>query len=852
MLWNPLSGITSWIGNWFDGVILKAVSIFTILPTVLLYGLQLGFFYIIDCVQLVFRKMAGLDTYYVDGQQQSGDIVMSMLTNQMIVNIFIAVLVVSVMLLFVTTFVAIIRVEFTEKGAGNAKGPIIGRAVKSIAYFVIVPVTCLFGIWVANLFLRSFDKATSGSSYSLSTTVFFAAAQDANRARNNSDVAREFKDNADLMRALRLYGDPTQEEIAEAIDAAFLERRQISDTSVGSDSIELDTDDDAFSYYFAATLLSGASGGFRISSFDNSEMFMTMYFYDLFLGYNYMIGYVGGYMVAQLLVSAIIGLVQRIYELSILFVISPAAVAFMPLDDGKKYQSWRGEFIKRVGMMYGPIIGLNLMFQILAVLQHVTVFPSDTWDLKANLFNALMQLLFLIVGLLSVKEFSQIISSFVGSDDAAAKGEGKKGDVMKMGGRMMAGQMAAARMGKEVAKGAYNSVLGTRRAEKKAKDAEEEAKNNKDPKKQAALDAKAKALREKADKRKEAGKLGLGEQLNMAIKGDAAKTGIGGSFGSLAKSAGPALSFFTRDAIAERTKNGQSLLGQLRMFGTSIDANGKKNTDSLGTTMKKLATGQLQHVDDANRVISDGKEVKKAREDQELRHGIDNKMDNEAAVRELVERDYGKSVIWDQLDDANKQAFIDDYRAKGQLGVVDGSYAIQSANAEKANNANVESATALGNINVNTGDMLTAVGGAYFENPTPGSGAPGTSSGGGKGGKGTGDGSGEGEGGGAPQTVNPDEPQGGFNVRVSGGNISADIRENSKVTAKIDGTSNVNVSSAEPLTTALQAVVNHVKGIGLQITNKLAAVSKEITGTFTAKPKGEDSGPSKGSPMGYS
>ena len=99
MLWNPLAGLTSWLGDAITSWFTKLVSFFILLPTAIFYGLQLGLFLIIDLVQTIFKKMAGLDVYYIDGEEQSGDIVMSMLTNQIILNIFYAVLVISIMLL---------------------------------------------------------------------------------------------------------------------------------------------------------------------------------------------------------------------------------------------------------------------------------------------------------------------------------------------------------------------------------------------------------------------------------------------------------------------------------------------------------------------------------------------------------------------------------------------------------------------------------------------------------------------------------------------------------------------------------------------------------------------------------
>ncbi len=850
MLWNPLSGITSALGDFFESLVEKLLSILTFIPSALLYYLQIGFFYIIDFVQTIFRKMAGLDTYYVDGSEQSGDMVMSMLTNQVIVDIFIAVLVVSIMLLFVTTFVAIIRVEFTEKGAGNAKGPIIGRAIKSIAYFAVVPITCLFGIWISNVFLRSFDQVTSGNSYSLSTTVFFAAAQDGNRARNNERIANEMKENENLLRALGLNSSCTQEDLAMAIDKAYLTRKRVADTSVPGDSVELDTDANAFSYYFCASLL--FHHDLEIYTFDTTEFWGTLYFYDLFLGYNYLIGFVGGYMVAQLLLTSVLGLIQRIYELSILFVISPAAVAFMPLDDGKKYQQWRGEFVKRVGMMYGPIIGINLMFQILAVLQHITLFPTSGF--VNRLFNALMQLLFIIVGLLSVKDFSGIISNLAGSSDAISVGDNKKKDTKELGQKMMAGQFAAARVGKEVTKATYHSARGhedrkkARTLDKEAKDLEKQAELTTDKTRAADLRKKASEKRSEANEIREKNehiKNGLGTQLNAALHGDAVKTGIGGAFGDLAKAGGPALQYFTRSAIAERQKNGQSVIGQQRLFLTNeqtIDENGNKvykDGATLGASLKNIGRGKGMHVDAAQKANSEYKEKKDHQEQQQWGNEKDAQM-AEANAR----KDYGQYIAnnmgldlkhQDSWSDADKNAFnteltemLEKYR-----GHADGSTYYASIGEIEAQNAEIDTATSTASTAASSAATSSAVTGAY--DGGPGGGSPGSG--------GSGSGSGGSGSGGSDDKDDDDKDEdgkgGGFKVRVIGGKLdsvgSVDDAQISrgKIEAKLEGTSSVNVANTPQVSIKGTANVNVQSGMGpleTAMKNVIVAIAASASG----------------------
>ncbi len=612
---TQIAGLGSWLSSLLDGLVEKILQIFITPIAMILYTLQVGFFWLIDCVQSIFRSMAGLDLYYYQGEEQSGDIVISIITSDTIMTIFWSVLVVAIMLLFVTTFVAIIRVEFTEKGAGNAKGPIIGRAIKSLAYFAIVPVVSIFGIWIANVFLRSFDEATSNQSYALSTTVFFAASHDANRARSDSGFADKIRNNDQLAAALGINSSSTNEEVANAIDTAFLQRS----ATPGDHNMSLDGN-----YMWVVRLMEGDS--MYIETFDCSNFALTYYFYDLFLGYSYLIGFMGGFVAAVLLLTSCIAIIQRLYELAILFVVSPAVVAFMPLDDGAKYKQWRGEFVKRVGMMYGPVIGLNLLFIILAVLRDVDIFYPDT-GLNA-VFNSIVQLIFLIVGLIAVKDFSSMISGLVGSADAISQGQAKKDETLKMAGRTASGSFQAARFASQVGKAGYASTrrqIGSRLAgpvtargrEKlqqeidndikagkyyKTKDGEYKKKGKNGEMEEGGVELDAKERFGASEREKVAQKImtddktaaiqriddkykgnSLGNQLSLITRGEGFKTGIGQSYEGFMQSAGKDFQrYLTRKGVADAAASGEGVLGNLPIWGGNIISPGEDGKRHLG------------------------------------------------------------------------------------------------------------------------------------------------------------------------------------------------------------------------------------------------------------------------------
>ncbi len=414
------------ISAWYDFIVDPIVNLFTTLVNSLasivitpiagiLYTLQIGFFLLMDCIQMIFRRIAGLDVYYYAGEEQTGDPVLDFIMDPTVLGVFFSVLIVAIILLFVTTFVAIVRSEITERGA-NPKGPIFGRALRSILYFVMVPVVSILGIFMANVFLKTLDMATNPTEKdSLSAMVFQAAAYDGNRARNNPDLAAAFA--ADF----GLSGSMSQADIANAIDDAFGAGAE-RETNFPSNPYDQD-------YMFALTLTLQTTAMYAFSTYNYCCFPMVYYYYDLLFGYDYLIGFIGGFIACSILLSTCLGCIQRIFELTILFVISPPIIAMMPVDNGSKYNSWRGEFIKRVMALYGPIIGLNLAFMILTIIGNYSMFPDTA---AYALFNRLVKMFFMIVCLISIKEFSGMISGLIGSSDALAQGEGKKEATTKM------------------------------------------------------------------------------------------------------------------------------------------------------------------------------------------------------------------------------------------------------------------------------------------------------------------------------------------------------------------------------------------------------------------------------------
>ena len=156
------------------------------------------------------------------------------------------------------------------------------------------------------------------------------------------------------------------------------------------------------------------TGYFSVTNFQEASTFYSLGYY------NYIIGYIAAGMMVTILMNLVIGCIQRIFEISVLFVVSPAVISLMPLDGGDRYKSWRGEFVKRVFSAYGPILGMNLAFMVLQMIQStkLKLFPPHE-----DLYNGIVYILIMFTALVCVKSLTKMVTGLVGQGDALSDGE---------------------------------------------------------------------------------------------------------------------------------------------------------------------------------------------------------------------------------------------------------------------------------------------------------------------------------------------------------------------------------------------------------------------------------------------
>lgn len=162
----------------------------------------------------------------------------------------------------------------------------------------------------------------------------------------------------------------------------------------------------------------------------------VFYFYNI-NDINFFLMYLAGWFALKSLLFACFGLIMRLYMVTMLLIISPPVIAMAPMDNGKSFNQWRGKFVGQVVSAYGIVVGLNVFFKVVGVIQNINLFePSYEADntrlwshMTASWYNSAFQMLAILVGCLMIKNISAVIAQLIGAEDALASGTQMKKEV---------------------------------------------------------------------------------------------------------------------------------------------------------------------------------------------------------------------------------------------------------------------------------------------------------------------------------------------------------------------------------------------------------------------------------------
>ncbi|MDO5785530.1 MAG: hypothetical protein Q4P20_10765, partial [Eubacteriales bacterium] len=154
-----------------------------------------------------------------------------------------------------------------------------------------------------------------------------------------------------------------------------------------------------------------ASDGIDYTSLDAVERYFDVAKFD------YLIGYALAIFILVVLAVCMIVFVQRIFDILMLYLISPFFVGMIPLDDGEKFGKWRELFIGKCFSGFGMVIIMKLYLMLCPIIMSSNIrFSSSSTEL-----DYMTKMVFLLGGAWSVMKSGSILTSLISSGAAGSE-----------------------------------------------------------------------------------------------------------------------------------------------------------------------------------------------------------------------------------------------------------------------------------------------------------------------------------------------------------------------------------------------------------------------------------------------
>ncbi|MDD4211567.1 MAG: hypothetical protein PHC46_04195 [Clostridia bacterium] len=279
------------------------------------------------------------------------DLLSHFLLSDAVKKAFWVVLLIAVILLIVFVIIAIIRSEYAHGENKKSKTLILGKAFQSFTIFLLIPFLLLAGITFSNTVVKSVNTAMNP--YVL-------------------EQGQEATIGGQILVTSGYYAYIGEENERQEIEIKFI-------------TGELDyNNNEVVSQYY------------KIRSLD------------------FFVGIIGGLVILVMFVMSAISFIQRIFDIILLYIISPISVSTIPTDDGQRFKQWKEMLIGKVLGAYGIILSMNLFFIIIPQIQQIAFF--------GNAFkNGIVKILFLIGGAFAVTKANIVIASLTGSHSGGSE-----------------------------------------------------------------------------------------------------------------------------------------------------------------------------------------------------------------------------------------------------------------------------------------------------------------------------------------------------------------------------------------------------------------------------------------------
>lgn len=406
---------------------------------------------LIDGISQMFNILLGLSpvTYKNgDGTATELSIVDWFLKQDVVVQVFLVLFVISVVVLAVCCIAAIIRSMF-HNGDGERKPAtrIVGQGLRSLMTTLVVAVITISAIGGANTLLVTVNKtfnSASGQPTSISRVVLELGLTNGETTDwQTMEYVRYYQVNGELNDKAQLDGIQDNYETESQIDEWIRKNGDIYDVENGSwrwfitvrvsnggirsqqklnelfdenGYLRADVSSDKIWGWYTTNWVGLPDGGWN--SNDAALEGAT---------YNALIPYIAAFILLYILAMTSFTLVKRLFDIITLFFVLPFVNATVPLDDGAHMKLWRETMISKVLMAYGAVFALGVFTLFAPLCNQVMLGDNGT-------MTAVLRLVLLCGGGLSIQGGMALFARLIGTGIAESNDMGATARTLLAGG----------------------------------------------------------------------------------------------------------------------------------------------------------------------------------------------------------------------------------------------------------------------------------------------------------------------------------------------------------------------------------------------------------------------------------
>lgn len=163
--------------------------------------------------------------------------------------------------------------------------------------------------------------------------------------------------------------------------------------------------------------------------------------------FNYLAGFATALAMLFIMAGAVLSFVRRMFELLLLYIVSPLYVSTIPLDDGAIFAKWRDLFVGKFFSGFGMIFAMKYYLMLVPFLTSSNLTLYDETLANAATIDSVIRVFLIIGGAWAVYKAQNLILMIFAPEAAAT--EEQAGAVMK--GMIMGGAMKSAALASKAA-----------------------------------------------------------------------------------------------------------------------------------------------------------------------------------------------------------------------------------------------------------------------------------------------------------------------------------------------------------------------------------------------------------------